>query len=408
VNKGDLVGFAMRRAGSVAVILLASCLITSAASAASAPDKQAQAQQLAQQLDAQGRQISILDEQFNQARLKSDQLDQEVADINARLVASDRQLAAARQRLGLTSVDAYVHSGSAPLLAALIHAKGSDLGVRRTYIDAALSGQRRALAGFEAARARLLALRDQLRATQRSVRANANAIDANRRAADGAIAAQQQTATKAQGDMAPLVAAAAAQQAAAQEQRMRARFLTAAPPAATAAKPTPTTVAPPKKLTPTTAAPSGSGSVHTTTTVSHPTSPPTTAKPAPAPSGPSGTPPPVSSGAATAVSTAKAQLGKPYVYGGAGPDSFDCSGLTMYAWHAAGVSLPHSAEMQRESIPAVAISQLQPGDLVFFGSPAYHVGIYVGSGQMIDAPHTGANVEYDSIYWNDLSGAGRP
>ena len=64
--------------------------------------------------------------------------------------------------------------------------------------------------------------------------------------------------------------------------------------------------------------------------------------------------------------------------------------------------------MQYDVIPHVAISQLQPGDLVFFGSPAYHVGIYVGNGQMIDAPHTGANVEYDSIYWPDLSGAGRP
>ena len=399
-------GPARRRAGSVVVILLASCLITSAASAAPAPDKQAQAQQLAQQLDTQGRQISILDEQFNQARLKADQLDQEVADINARLAASDRQLAAARQRLGLTSVDAYVHSGSAPLLAAIIHANSSDLGVRRTYIDAALSDQRRALAGVEAARSRLLALRDQLRATQRSMRANANDIDANRRAADSAIAAQQQTASKAQGDMAPLVAAAASQQAAAQEQRMKARFLTGAPPAALVAKPTPTTVPPAKKVTPTTTAPSGGGPAHTTTTAAHTTSPPTTAKPAPA--APSGPPPPVSSGAATAVSTAKAQLGKPYVYGGAGPDSFDCSGLTMYAWHAGGVSLPHSAEMQRESIPAVAISQLQPGDLVFFGSPAYHVGIYVGNGQMIDAPHTGANVEYDSIFWSDLSGAGRP
>jgi cell wall-associated NlpC family hydrolase len=116
----------------------------------------------------------------------------------------------------------------------------------------------------------------------------------------------------------------------------------------------------------------------------------------------------VKSGASAAVNTAKAQIGKPYVYGGAGPDSFDCSGLTMYAWRAGGVGLPHSAEMQYNAIPHVAITQLQPGDLIFYGSPIHHVGIYVGGGQMIDAPYTGAVVRYDSIYRDSLVGAGRP
>src|SRR5947208_2037636 len=82
--------------------------------------------------------------------------------------------------------------------------------------------------------------------------------------------------------------------------------------------------------------------------------------------------PTVKAGAATAVNTAKAQLGKPYVYGGAGPDSFDCSGLTMYAWRAGGVGLPHSAEMQYNSIAHISVSQLQPGDLVFFYTPIEH------------------------------------
>jgi cell wall-associated NlpC family hydrolase len=79
----------------------------------------------------------------------------------------------------------------------------------------------------------------------------------------------------------------------------------------------------------------------------------------------------------------------------------------MYAWRAGGVSLPHSAAMQYSAIPHVAISQLQPGDLVFFGSPAYHVGIYVGNGNMIAAPHTGDVVKIEAIY-SGFSGAGRP
>ena len=117
---------------------------------------------------------------------------------------------------------------------------------------------------------------------------------------------------------------------------------------------------------------------------------------------------PIAPGASGAVEEARRQLGKPYRYGAAGPDSFDCSGLTMYAWRAGGVSLPHSAAMQYDAIPHVAVTQLQPGDLVFFGSPIYHEGIYVGGGQMIEAPHTGANVRYASIYRSDLVGAGRP
>jgi cell wall-associated NlpC family hydrolase len=112
--------------------------------------------------------------------------------------------------------------------------------------------------------------------------------------------------------------------------------------------------------------------------------------------------------AAAAVAAAVAQLGKPYVYAGAGPDSFDCSGLTMYAWGQAGVSMAHSATLQYTSFPHVPIDELQPGDLVVFGRPIHHVGIYVGSGTMIEAPHTGAFVRYASIYRRDYAGASRP
>jgi cell wall-associated NlpC family hydrolase len=92
-----------------------------------------------------------------------------------------------------------------------------------------------------------------------------------------------------------------------------------------------------------------------------------------------------SSAAQTAVDTARAQLGKPYEYGGAGPDSYDCSGLTQYAYRAAGIELPHSSRSQSEMGTPVDRANLQPGDLVFFYQPVSHVGIYVGDGQMIDA-----------------------
>ena len=117
---------------------------------------------------------------------------------------------------------------------------------------------------------------------------------------------------------------------------------------------------------------------------------------------------PASGRAAVAVRFAYAQLGKPYVYGGAGPNSYDCSGLTMRAWGAAGVGLPHNAAMQQSDMPEVSLSALEPGDLVFFGRPAYHVAIYIGGGKIIQAPHTGASVEITPLSYMTPTSAGRP
>ncbi|MEP6695250.1 MAG: NlpC/P60 family protein [Pseudonocardiales bacterium] len=116
---------------------------------------------------------------------------------------------------------------------------------------------------------------------------------------------------------------------------------------------------------------------------------------------------PATGNALKALRTAYAQIGKPYQWGGAGPNSFDCSGLTMYSWRAGGVSLPHSSRMQYSSGPHVARSALQPGDLLFFGSPIHHVAMYVGNGQMIHAPNFGMNVQISPIQ-SDYVGAVRP
>ena len=103
---------------------------------------------------------------------------------------------------------------------------------------------------------------------------------------------------------------------------------------------------------------------------------------------------------------AYAQLNKPYRFGGAGSHVYDCSGLVMRAAAAAGISLAHSAAAQQRSGHRVPLSQLQPGDLVFWGNPAYHVGIYVGGGKILDAPHTGTVVQIQSL-WGRPSSATR-
>ncbi|MEV6673437.1 NlpC/P60 family protein [Streptomyces sp. NPDC051162] len=112
--------------------------------------------------------------------------------------------------------------------------------------------------------------------------------------------------------------------------------------------------------------------------------------------------------AAKAVAFAYAALGKPYVWGATGPSAYDCSGLTQAAWQAAGVSLPRTTYTQINAGRRVARSQLVPGDLVFFYSGVSHVGIYVGDGQMIHAPHPGAPVRLAPVSEMPFAGAARP
>ena len=121
----------------------------------------------------------------------------------------------------------------------------------------------------------------------------------------------------------------------------------------------------------------------------------------------------VSSAAQAAVAYARAQLGTPYLWGGEGAGGFDCSGLVQAAYAAAGVGLPRVAQAQYDATAAstVSLAQLQPGDLVFFGASTAaitHVGIVVSPGEMVDAPHTGADVRIESYNWPDLLAATRP
>jgi peptidoglycan DL-endopeptidase CwlO len=117
---------------------------------------------------------------------------------------------------------------------------------------------------------------------------------------------------------------------------------------------------------------------------------------------------PASGRAAVAVHFAMAQVGKPYVYGAAGPSAYDCSGLTMAAWGSAGVGLPHSAAAQYGYGTHISPSQLQPGDLVFYYSPISHVGMYIGNGMIVNAENPSAGIRVAPLYSMPFVGAVRP
>jgi cell wall-associated NlpC family hydrolase len=188
-----------------------------------------------------------------------------------------------------------------------------------------------------------------------------------------AQAAAQRAAEKAARQAAAQAAQAAAQQAAQQSNNGPSSGPTASPTSSPTSGPAPPT----------------------------PTNPPTT--PPPTPSPPTGTPPPAS-GAGAAIAFARSQIGDPYVWGATGPNAWDCSGLTMGAWRAGGISLPHFAAAQYEQSTPITPSSLRPGDLVFWGSSSspssiYHVALYVGNGMIIQAPRTGRDVEEVSMYY---------
>ncbi|WP_199550636.1 C40 family peptidase [Streptomyces sp. N35] len=108
------------------------------------------------------------------------------------------------------------------------------------------------------------------------------------------------------------------------------------------------------------------------------------------------------------IAFAQSQIGKPYVWGAAGPDSYDCSGLTQKAWARAGISLPRTTWDQVKAGTTVSVDNAKPGDLVFFYDDISHVGIYIGNGEMIHAPKPGANVRVESIYYMPIHSVVRP
>jgi cell wall-associated NlpC family hydrolase len=176
---------------------------------------------------------------------------------------------------------------------------------------------------------------------------------------------------------------------------------TSAPPPSTTGVPSSTTgPRPTVTLGPANPAPTTSAPVTLAATTVVPPATSTTAVPAPLPL----------ATAAIAVRTAEAQIGKPYVWAGAGPDSFDCSGLTMFAWAAAGVLLPHNAAAQAAVLPPVPpdLADLRPGDLLFYDSPIDHVAMYVGDAMMVEAAHSGVPVRMVAMRTDHLVGAGRP
>ncbi len=351
------------------VAALAAGAIIPAAAADPISDKQAQARALAAQIDSAGRREAALSEQYDKA-----QLDAQAAGSRAQQAAqaqaqAQTQADRARSVLQANAVDAYVNGGNVAVQASRSASPVSlaDGGILRgEYVKSLAGSQADALDQFRLAGQQAREAKANYDAAEKQWSAAAAQVGAARNATIAAQAQLQGDLNQVKGDIATLVAQAEAAQAAAAAKatqealaRQAAQLAAARSRAALLAAATQSSSGGPVAV---------------------------------------GPPPPVGSGAAAAVRAAESRLGDPYVWGAAGPNAFDCSGLTSWAWGQAGVGLPHFSGAQYASTAHISMSELQPGDLVYFANPGDHVAMYIGGGQIIEAPHTGAVVHITAMY----------
>ncbi len=321
-----------------AVSVVLSLVLVPVVTAGAAPggDLQSRAAILESQLADNGAKIAALGEELNAAQLAVDAAQAEIADADARTATAKAETARLETLVRQRSAAIYRNGGAGVAIDVFDLSNAAEANAREKYGKAATRRDNALLDQLEAARSDLDVQRRSANAVREAAQAQRDALAVAKDEADAAAAAQQALLDQVKGELADLVR---------QEQARR---------EAAAAS----------------VAPTVKGGAKWT-------------GPVPNPSG----------GAGAAVAFARAQLGKPYVYAAAGPDAYDCSGLTMRAWQAGGISMPHYSGAQAGMFPRVPLDQLQPGDLITSSSWPAHIGIWVGDGY-VHATHTGDVIRF--------------
>lgn len=325
------------------------------APAAPVDDLKAKAAAIENELEANGAKIAALGEQLNAAQIKVNGAEEKIADADARTAAAEAETARLKGLLNQRAADIYKSAGGSGPFDAINADSTNEITAQRKYSELASSRDDAIVDELAQAKEELARQRAAAEAARQEASAQRDDLKSAKAEADAANAKQTQILKGVQGEIATVLE----QERQAKLEKERAAL------AANVANP----------------------QAAQTAALSN--------APASAKSGPkySGPPPSVSGGAGAAVAYAQAQVGKPYCYAGTGPECYDCSGLTMMAWQAGGISLPHFSGSQAGSGPHVPLDQLQPGDLITTSSWSQHVGIWVGGGY-VHATHTGDFVRY--------------
>ena len=353
----------------VSVTLLFGALAPMRASGDTIDDKKAQAQQLQAEIDDNGARISALTERYNGAVLEYHNAQARVEETKQRLAAAEDE----QNRLSdlVAARGAALYTGAqdpTSLFPDTNIGSFTELGAKTKYGEIATGNDEELISNLERAKQDLDVLRKQYNDEVDAAQQQADEIASTRDEVESANQRAEQLLSQVNGEIATLIAEEKAREAAA----LRASLEAIANGSSDS---------------------SGDGSRVPASSVGGGSIP---SLPAPSPR------------AAAAIAYAEAQLGKPYRYAAAGPDAFDCSGLTMMAWAAAGVSMGHYSGAQYAAFPHVPLDQLQPGDLIFWGpGGSEHVAMYVGGGLQIAATHTGDYVRIQPVSSNSI-GAARP
>jgi cell wall-associated NlpC family hydrolase len=391
----------LHRSVAAAIAVGSLLLATNTASAGSVGDQQAKVKQIADQLDSLDSRLTQLDEDYGAAQDRKAALDQEIAQSQAQIAQQQARLNEISGVLGSIAVDKYV-TGSALELSPLFSNAAA-----YTVAEQKNSFSRLALDSGAGSTDEMLALAEDLAKEQTALGKKQKQVadlvtSLNSKLAEGqALQTEfEQKLASAKTELGAAIDLERQRRAEAAATAERARQQQVADAAAAAAANKKSAVVAPA------ATPRGGGTAPGSSTGSNAPSPPAVGGADPGGNSPA---PPVSSAAGVAVAAARSQLGVAYRFAAESPGvAFDCSGLTKYAWGQAGVALPHQSRVQYASIPHISQSEIQPGDLLFYGVPIGHVGIYVGGGAMIDAPRPGEFVRMVGVNWASVVGIGRP
>ena len=339
------------------------------ASGTTLDDKKAQAEQLQNEIDANGNKIAALGEEYNGAVYEYQKAQEAVSEAKQHLAAAqaeqDKLSAQVAERGAVLYQGAQDPSSIFPdtNITSI-----NELGARTKYGAVATGNDEQLIANLERAQQDLEVQRTAYEQQVNAAAQKRDSIAAARTNVEQASAQEHELLSQVKGEIATLIAEEQAREAAA----LRASLLAIANSNNSSG---------------------GGASRVPASDVGGDTIP---TLPAPSPR------------AAAAIGYAEAQLGKPYQYAASGPNSFDCSGLTMMAWAAAGVSMPHYSGAQYAMFPHVPLDQLEPGDLLFWGpGGSEHVAMYIGGGLQIAATHTGDYVRIQPMGSNPV-GAARP
>jgi cell wall-associated NlpC family hydrolase len=366
------------------IAIVAGALLPSAASGATIADKVAQARQLKAQIDANGEKISMLAERYNGAKIALDAVTRSISGIESRISLAQAETERTGVVVARRAAALYMSAGSQSPIGWMDVSNVNEAGSRAMYGAATEDRDRLSLERLAASRADLRSKKGELEDAKQRAQSQLDAIAASRRDVEAANAKQADLLASVNGEIATLISQEEARQAAAEKARSDAE----AARLHLLASSTTTSTSPP--------AFESNPSITSGTPGVDPGNAPVPDVPAP------------SAGAAAAVAYAKAQLGKPYQYAGVGPDSFDCSGLTMMAWAQGGVSMPHYSGAQGDMFPRVPDSALEPGDLAIYYPDHHHVGIYVGDGMTISATQTGDFIKLQPVFRSGYQFSVRP